>query len=211
MPIDTAILPLFVAASLAMLVTPGPAVMYIVARSLEGGRLAGLVAMCGITVGGAVHVLLAAVGVAALLAASPTAFTLLRYAGIAYLLYLGISTLMRRPAEPGRDPEAPGRRLAELFWEGVLVNVLNPKTMLFILAFLPQFADPGRGALWLQILVLGLIFETLGLLSDGVYALAAGTVRSWLGQHPAVQGGTRVFTGLVFLGLATGALVWGPR
>jgi threonine/homoserine/homoserine lactone efflux protein len=164
---------LFASASLALLVIPGPAVTFIVARSVAQGRVAGLVSVLGVHVGSVVHVLGAAVGVSAVLASSAAAFTVVKLAGAAYLVFLGIQQLRRRtPATAGPEPEATPR--ARLLRQGVVVNVLNPKTAIFFLAFLPQFVDPGRGPVWAQTVLLGLVFIGLGMVSDGCYALAAG-------------------------------------
>lgn len=203
---DLASLGLFVVAALVLLLTPGPAVLYIVARSLEHGRRAGLVSMLGIHVGTLVHVAAAAVGVSALLAASATAFTLVKYVGAAYLVYLGVRRMLdRRPvlASDRRD----GRRLRRAFLDGVVVNVLNPKTALFFLAFLPQFVDVSRGAVGVQILGLGLVFVMLGLVTDGGYALTAGTAAHWLRGRPRFLSSERWISGGMYIGLGLAAAV----
>ena len=172
---------IFAAASAAFLAVPGPSVVYIVSRSLAEGRTAGIVSALGIQAGGLVHVVAATIGVSALLASSAVAFSVVKYAGAAYLIYLGVRKLL--------DGEAPveeaGRRAGHrrLFWQGVVVNSLNPKTALFFLAFLPQFVDPERGAVAPQVLALGVLFLVLATLSDGAYALVAGSVRGWLGER----------------------------
>jgi threonine/homoserine/homoserine lactone efflux protein len=167
----------FGAASLVFLAIPGPAVIYIVSRSLAEGRRAGIVSALGIQAGGLIHVTAATVGVSALLASSAAAFSVVKYVGAAYLIYLGVRRLLA-DAEP--EAAQPAGR-SRLFWQGMLVNGLNPKTALFFLAFLPQFVDPGRGAVAPQVLVLGCCFLVLATLSDSTYALVAGTVRGWLG------------------------------
>src|SRR4051812_1223815 len=164
----------FAAASLALLVVPGPAVVYIVTRSLSQGRAAGVVSMLGVQTGGLVHVAAAAVGVSALIASSATAFAVVRYAGAAYLVHLGVQKL-RRPADTPLVAIQPRTR-GRLYREGIVVNVLNPKTAIFFLAFLPQFVDPDRGATAVQVTVLGLLFVALALVSDGAYAVLAGTL-----------------------------------
>jgi len=168
----------FGAASLVFVAIPGPAVIYIVSRSLAGGRRAGIVSALGIQAGGLIHVTAATVGVSALLASSAAAFSVVKYAGAAYLIYLGVRRLLDDGEAP--DDARPAGR-SRLFWQGMLVNGLNPKTALFFLAFLPQFVDPGRGAVAPQVLVLGCCFLVLATLSDSTYALVAGTVRGWLG------------------------------
>jgi threonine/homoserine/homoserine lactone efflux protein len=171
---------IFAVASAAFLAVPGPAVIYIVSRSLAEGRRAGVVSALGIQGGGLVHVIAATIGVSALLASSATAFSVVKYAGAAYLIYLGIRKL--REGDP--EVEGPGAPVPhrQLFWQGVMVNSLNPKTALFFLALLPQFVDPDRGAVAPQVLVLGVLFLVLATLSDSTYALVAGSVRGWLGE-----------------------------
>jgi threonine/homoserine/homoserine lactone efflux protein len=168
---------LFAAASLAFLAIPGPSVFYIVTRSLAQGRRAGVASMLGVQAGGLVHVVAAAVGVSALIASSATAFTIVKYAGAAYLVLLGLRKLLLRDAdEPEPEPHGPVTT-RRLFWQGMVVNILNPKTALFFLAFLPQFVDP-TAPVAPQMLVLGTMLVGLGVLSDGTYALlAAGAGR----------------------------------
>ena len=197
---DLSTLALFMLASLALAVVPGPAVLYIVAQSVDQGRLAGLVSALGIGTGGLVHVIAATIGLSSLLASSATAFTIVKYAGAAYLILLGIRRLMTRETvadEITRPPRPHGR----IFADGVVVNVLNPKTALFFLAFLPQFVDPGQGAATLQILLLGLIFVVIALGSDSLWALAAGTLGAWLRRSSWYLGVKRWVTGTVFVGL----------
>jgi len=201
MPSSTTLL-LFLSASLALLVIPGPSVTFIVTRSVQQGRTAGLVSVLGVHAGSVVHVLAAALGLSALLASSALAFTVVKYVGAAYLLFLGIRQLWRSkaPAVDTPDPEPDSRW--RLFRQGAIVNILNPKTAIFFLAFLPQFLAPGRGPVWFQVIVLGLVFMALGVLSDGAYALAAGaigerlrrsaTVRRWLDR---VSGGIHIVLG----------------
>ena len=200
MPLDPSRLALFLAATVALLVTPGPAVLYIVARSASQGRRAGLMSVLGIELGNAVHVAGGALGLAALLAASPFAFSAVKYLGAAYLVVLGLRKILRpeRVAVPG---EEPADRLRVVFAHGVAVAVLNPKTALFFLAFLPQFVDPARGAPWAQMLFLGGTFVGLALVSDSAYALLAGSVGAWLRRHPGVAGRERLVSGAVYIGL----------
>jgi len=167
-------LALFAASALALLAVPGPSVLYVVARTVEQGRTAGLVSMLGLETGALIHVAAAAAGLSALVASSPTAFTVLRYGGAAYLLWLGIRTL-RSSRAVAAAPRVPAAN-ARLFRDGVLVDLLNPKTALFFLAFLPGFVHAGAGPLALQVAVLGLVFVVLAALTDGAYALAAARV-----------------------------------
>jgi threonine/homoserine/homoserine lactone efflux protein len=201
---DASTLLLFAAAALALAVVPGPAVLYIVAQSVDQGRAAGFVSALGISVGGLVHVLAATIGLSSLLASSATAFTIVKYAGAVYLIGLGIHRLLTREIledEIARPPRTRGR----LFANGVVVNVLNPKTALFFLAFLPQFVESGHGAAPLQILMLGLLFVLIALCSDCTWALAAGTLGDWLRRSRWYLGVKRWFTGTVFIALGASA------
>ncbi|MCW2506705.1 MAG: RhtB family transporter [Actinomycetia bacterium] len=200
---------LFVPASLALLVIPGPAVAFIVARSLQQGRAAGLVSVLGIHTGSVVHVAAAAAGLSALIATSAVAFTAVKFAGAGYLLFLGIRQLRARedPAAPDPEPEPHWR----LFRSGVVVNVLNPKTAIFFLAFLPQFADPARGPVWIQAVVLGSVFMLLGMLTDSSYALAAGTLGARFRGSARVRRLTGRISGGVYMALgAVAALAKSP-
>jgi threonine/homoserine/homoserine lactone efflux protein len=194
----------FAAAALALAVVPGPAVLYIVARSVDQGRFAGLVSALGIGVGSLVHVTAATIGLSSLLASSATAFTVVKYAGAAYLILLGIHRFLTRE-EVAEVAATPSRTLRKIFRDGVIVNVLNPKTALFFLAFLPQFVDPAHGAATLQILVLGLTFTVIALSSDSLWALAAGTLGGWLRRSRWYLGVKRWVTGMVFVVLGVSA------
>ena len=178
---DPSTLLVFAGASLALLVFPGPSVIYIVTRSVEQGRRAGLVSMLGVEAGGVVHVAAAALGISAIVASSATAFSVVKYAGAAYLIYLGVQRWRGGGEDVGR-PEPQPR--AELFRQGMVVNVLNPKTAIFFLAFLPQFVDPSM-AVAPQVLVLGAEFIAIAVLSDGAYAVVAGTLGERV-RHSAV-------------------------
>jgi threonine/homoserine/homoserine lactone efflux protein len=204
---------LFAAASLAFLAIPGPSVFYIVTRSLAQGRRAGVTSMLGVQTGGLVHVVAAAFGVSALIASSATAFTIVKYAGAAYLILLGLRKLLSRGEEDIEEPEprgpAPGSRL---FWQGAVVNILNPKTALFFLAFLPQFVDPSAGPVAPQMLVLGTLLVGLGLMSDGTYALVAAGAGRKLRETAAARRTLDRLSGGVFVGLGVVAALAGePR
>jgi threonine/homoserine/homoserine lactone efflux protein len=197
---DSSTLLLFGAAALALIVVPGPAVLYIVAQSIDRGRLAGVVSALGVAVGGLVHVTAAAIGLSSLLVSSATAFNLVKYAGAAYLVGLGLWTLLRHRDEP--SVEIPKeRKLSRRFWQGVVVNVLNPKTALFFFAFLPQFVDPEKGSAAVQIGVLGLVFVALAVASDSLWALAAGTASERLRGNLRFLAVQRYVSGSVFVGL----------
>ena len=200
---------LFVAAALALLLVPGPAVFYVVARGVEGGRVAGLVSCLGIEVGTLAHAAFAAVGLSALLASSAAAFAIVKWLGAAYLIWLGLKRLFGRDEEDA-PAEVEPEPLSRLFSQGVIVQVFNPKVALFFLAFLPQFVDPSRGDAWTQILVLGATLAALGLLTDGLYALIGGTASAALRRRGSrfrrVQ---RYFSGGVYLALGAASAASG--
>jgi threonine/homoserine/homoserine lactone efflux protein len=205
---DLATLSLFCAATLALLLVPGPAVLFIVSRSVTQGRAAGLVSVLGVHTGSLVHVIAAALGISALLAASATAFTMVKWAGVAYLVWLGARKLLQKgPAEEPADE--PVRSMRRLFWEGVVVNVLNPKTAIFFLAFLPQFTDRSVGPIGPQILLFGLIWIVLGMTSDGAYAMTSSALAGRVRRSPRARRRLDVGSGLVYLGLA--ALLTGEK
>ena len=201
---DTSTLSIFIAAALILLITPGPAVFYIVARSIDQGRLAGIVSTLGIGAGTLFHIAAAAFGVSALLLTSAMAFNIVKYLGAAYLIYLGLREILAR--EKTQQPiQIRPQGLRRIFYEGVLVNLLNPKTALFFFAFLPQFVDPAGDSAATQILMLGSIFIALGILSDGFYALLAGSIGNWLKGNIRYLSARRFFSGGVYiaLGIAT--------
>jgi threonine/homoserine/homoserine lactone efflux protein len=193
---------LFSAAALALLAIPGPAVLYIVVQSAEHGRRVGLASVAGIHLGTLVHVAAAALGLSALIVTSAVAFSVVKYAGAAYLVYLGIRKLLERNEHTPLDRRHEPLRRA--FARGAVVNILNPKTALFFLAFLPQFVDTDRGAVWSQALFLGFVFVLLGLVSDSLYALAAGMIGTTLRRRRALL---RYGSGVVYIGLGAAAAV----
>jgi threonine/homoserine/homoserine lactone efflux protein len=199
----------FAVASLALLVVPGPSVLYIVTRSVQG-RAAGLVSVLGIHTGSVVHVLAAALGLSAILASSALAFSIVKYAGAAYLIWLGIRSLARRDAHVA-EVRPRARSLHTVYAQGVIVNVLNPKTALFFLAFLPQFVDPRRGSVTLQILVFGFTFIALGFVSDGTYALVSARVMRRLGARGGAAGPGRWIPGLTLIALGVVAALTDRR
>jgi threonine/homoserine/homoserine lactone efflux protein len=196
---DIARLSLFITASVALLLTPGPAVLYIVARSVEQGRRAGLVSVLGIEAGGLFHVIAAAAGLSAILMSSALAFDIVKYLGAAYLIYMGIRALRAKDIPTDVVIERKSHR--QLFTQGVIVNILNPKLALFFFAFLPQFVDPAQGSASLQFLLLGLIFIAIATVTDSGYALAAGTAGGWLQRNPHFQRFQRYVAGTVYIGL----------
>ena|SRR5262245_18783923 len=198
----------FCGATLALLVVPGPAVLYIVTRSIHQGRRAGLVSVLGIHLGTLVHVAAATVGLSALLVSSAIAFSIVKYAGAAYLIGIGLFTLLSRRSD-GEIALGGERTLRRIFAQGVVVNVLNPKTALFFLAFLPQFIDPDRGHASIHIAVLGLTFVVLGLVTDSLWALGAGSAGDVLRRSRHFVRVQRYVSGSVFVGLGVVAALAG--
>jgi threonine/homoserine/homoserine lactone efflux protein len=207
---DTATLAVFAVAAVTLLVIPGPAVLYIVSRSVDQGRAAGLASVCGIHVGTLLHVAAAALGLSALLVSSALAFDTVRYVGAAYLVWLGVQRLLARD-EPAGPASAGGDRLGRIFAQGVVVNVLNPKTALFFFAFLPQFVDASAGRVPLQVAVLGATFVGLGLVTDGLYALLASTGAGFLRRRRGVARASRLVSGGVLVGLGVTTALAGSR
>jgi threonine/homoserine/homoserine lactone efflux protein len=201
---DLTHLPLFIIASVVLILTPGPAVLYIIARSVDQGRRAGLISVCAIEVGNFMHVLAATLGLSALLLSSALAFTIVKYLGAAYLVYLGLRKLFARNAIRPSGNGQP-RNLRRTFSQGVVVAALNPKTALFFVAFLPQFVDASQGAIAGQMLFLGCIFVMLAVISDSMYALLAGTVGQWLKGSRSVVRAERYLAGSVYIGLGVTA------
>jgi threonine/homoserine/homoserine lactone efflux protein len=204
-------LAIFAAAVVVFAVVPGPAVLYVVTRSLAQGRTAGVVSALAVASGNLVHVLAATFGLSAVLASSATAFAAVKYLGAGYLIYLGIRTL-RSPAAD-RTPDAAGRPqpLRRVFRGGVVVAVLNPKTALFFLAFLPQFVDPASGPAVPQILLLGLLLVVITGLSDSSYALVSGVAGGWLRRNVGVRRRQHLLAGGAYLTLGVAAALADPR
>ena len=199
----------FLTTAIVLLLVPGPAVLYVVTRSIEMGRSGGLASVAGITTGTVAYVALAAAGLSSLILASTVAFDVVKYAGTAYLFLLGVRRLLGRGLErPGEEAVPRTRRRA--YTQGVVVNLTNPKTVVFVFAFLPQFVDPDAHHPWLQVIVLGLSFALLGFLSDSMYALAAGTVADRLRGSAGIARVQRWFGGGVLVGLGILAAVWTP-
>jgi threonine/homoserine/homoserine lactone efflux protein len=199
----------FLATAIALLLVPGPAVLYVVTRSIEMGRAGGLASVAGITTGTVVFVGLAAAGLSSLLLASTAAFDAVRYAGAAYLVLLGVRRWLGRGLDE-EDAEAAPRTRRRAYLQGIVVNLTNPKTIVFVFAFLPQFVDPAARHAWLQVFVLGLSFAVLGFLSDSMYALAAGTIADRLRGSAGIARLQRWFGGSVLVGLGILAAVWSP-
>jgi len=202
MPIDSHLLTLFVVTTLIAMVTPGPDMLFVLGCGIKGGPRAGLLATAGVATSEAIHVALAAVGLAALFAAAPTAFAVVRIVGGAYLVYLGVQLIRHRKGSvaevPGAGGGMSGRRA---YLNGLVTNLLNPKMVTFTLAFLPQFIDPSLGRVWLQFVVLGVLLIVIEFLVDGTVGVLAGRIGGWLRQRRAARRRIDVATGGLFIGL----------
>lgn len=196
-------LALFAVAALALIAIPGPNMLYIATRSMSEGRSAGFASAFGLLTGTAINVVAAAAGLSALIASSDVAYDVIRYAGAAYLVYLGIKALRSRG---GGESEAAAPR-GSAYRQAIIVQLLNPKVTLFFLAFLPQFVDPQAGPVWTQILVLGAVLGALGFAMDCGYALAASSAA---GRLKRFRHGDRV-TGVVYIALGAAAALTGGR
>jgi len=204
-------LPVFLLAALILLLTPGPAVLYIVTRSVDQGRKAGLVSVLGVELGNTFHVVAATMGLSAILLTSALAFSIVKYAGAAYLIYIGIRTL-RTPVKTDVPSVEAQKSLQRTFSHGVIVAALNPKPALFFLAFLPQFVDSTRGSVALQFFLLGIIFVAMALTTDSMYALASGTAGSWLRRNVWFTRFQRYVAGSIYIGLGlTAAFTGGSK
>lgn len=201
---ELATLGIFSVASLVMLLTPGPAVAYIVATSVAHGRFAGIASALGLVGGGLLHLLAALAGLTAIVSASSTAFAALKYAGVIYLIWLGVRLLRSEATTAASGAPIPASR-RRLFLNGVAVNLANPKAALFFLAFLPQFVDPARGPAWSQGLVLGGLFLSLALLTDSTYALAAGSLADRFRDNRRFARAGRRFSGVTYIALGIAA------
>jgi threonine/homoserine/homoserine lactone efflux protein len=207
--LDWSTLTVFVSVASIMVFMPGPNTLYIIARSVQQGRLAGFVSSLGVQVGTMVHMAAAALGISALLVSSSFAFQVVKYTGAVYLIYLGIRTfLSKAKIEKANVHRA---KLSRIFYQGVVVNVLNPKTALFFFAFLPQFINPARGAVAVQLAMLGTILIVLGTLSDSIYALASGSIGNWLRGNLKFVRAQRYFAGTVYIGLGAATALSGAH
>jgi len=201
----------FIVASLVLIAIPGPSVMFSVGRSLALGKKFGVLTVLGNAMGTFVWIVLVAVGLGAVIASSEIAYQVIRYGGAAYLIYLGIMTIVHRHDKtPDLDGNLKKQSVGKTLREAFIVGVSNPKTAVFFLAVLPQFVNYSAGNLWFQMLVLGLIFEVLGIIGDMTYALAAGYARDWLARNPRrltviiTTGGVIIITLGLFLAFVDG-------
>lgn len=221
---DLTTLSLFAATAFVMQMMPGPAIIYIVTRSIEQGWQAGWASSLGIVVGVCAHTLAAMLGISAILMTSATAFSIVKYLGAAYLIYLGLQKLFETDQKPSTEARSLSTQssaqhlsssrqtvstaqLSTLFRQGIMVNVLNPKAAIFFLAFLPQFINPAQGPAWSQSLILGLVFAGLGVITGGLYILLAAPIRHMLSRTQGFQRAERYVSGgtYIALGVATAA------
>ena len=201
---------LFLIASLALLLTPGPAVLYIVARSINQGRMAGIVSVLGVETANFFHASAAALGLSAILLSSALAFDIVKYLGAAYLIYLGFRKIVAREnhtkTEVGEQESLP-----RIYSQGFVVNLFNPKTALFFFAFLPQFVNTPNGNITLQIFLLGIIFVVMAIITDSAYAIISSSVASQLHANQNFARSQRYFTGLIYIGLGVVTAFTGSR
>lgn len=207
--IDPSKLTLFIFAALALLLVPGPAVLYIIARSASQGRAAGLVSVLAIETANLIQATAAGLGLSAILLSSALAFDVVKYLGAAYLIFLGIRKLLSSDNEA--EEEIKQESLRQIYWQGVAINILNPKTALFFFAFLPQFVDPALGNVVAQNLLLGMIFVGLAIVTDSLYALVISSFADTLRGNRRFQTGGRYFAGLVYVGLGITTALTGAK
>jgi threonine/homoserine/homoserine lactone efflux protein len=194
--------PLYLAACVLLMLTPGPNLLYLVSRTLCQGRAAGMISLAGTSTGFVFHILAAALGLTAVLVAVPLLYEILRWAGAAYLLWLAVDSVRGSGAglfEPRALLPEPAARL---FRTGLLTSILNPKVALFYAALLPQFVEPARGHVFVQSLFLGLTQVVIGIVGDGLFVLAAARVTRWLQRRPRWARMQRYVQGAVFAGIA---------
>ena len=199
----------FALAATLLIIVPGPNVIYIITRGIEQGRTAAIVSSLGVQTGMFVHIAAAMLGLSALVASSEPVFHAVKYAGAAYLIWMGWKSIRSVPTDlsvPGNLRRLP---LGRLYAQGMIINVLNPKVGLFFLAFLPQFIDPARGGATTQVLALGLVFVTIALVSDGVYAMASGAIGDVLKRRAALARQRNRFSGAIYILLGAFAALGG--
>lgn len=205
--IDIPIYLAFVAAALFIIATPGPSVLFVVARSIHLGTRGGILSVAGIALGALCHAVAVSLGLAGIVDAHPQAFVVIKNMGCIYLVYLGLNTWFSKPAKnvPARDREESWKRILVQGW---LVELLNPKTALFFIAFLPQFTDPPKGNAGLQLISLGITFVVLGLFSDSIYALLSGRAAILLKRSTAFTRVEKYVSGSVYCGLGFSGLLY---
>ena len=201
---------IYMGAVLVLLLVPGPAVLYITTRSATQGRLAGLVSVLAIETANLMQAIAAALGLSAILLSSALAFDIVKYLGAAYLIYLGIQRLFASGKKLEERIVKPAS-LSRIYWQGFVVNILNPKTALFFFAFFPQFVDPAKGNVIAQNMLLGAIFVGMAIITDSMYALLASSIAGKLSGNRRFQKGGRTFAGLVYIGLGITTALTGVR
>ena len=210
MMIELSQLYFFMGATLALLLVPGPAVLYITARSANQGRLAGLVSVLAIETANFLQAVAATLGLSAILLSSALAFDVVKYLGAAYLIYLGIRKLIVSD-DAASERMVKRESLSRIYWQGLVVNLLNPKTALFFFAFLPQFVNPARGNVTGQTLLLGAFFVGMAIITDSMYALAASSLAERLRGNKHFYKSQRYFAGLVYVGLGITTALTGSK
>jgi threonine/homoserine/homoserine lactone efflux protein len=200
----------FAVASFLLIVIPGPSVLFVVGRSLSLGRRGGLLSVAGNELGGLVPITAVALGIGALVSESIVAFTAVKIAGGAYLMFLGLQAIRHRRAPVAAPTSAP-KSGARLLRQGFVVGATNPKTIVFFVAVLPQFVDHDRGGIPGQILILGLIFTVIAFVCDSVWAVAAGTARAWFARSPRRMSQMNATGGTMMIGLGGGLLLAGNK
>lgn len=201
----------FLGAAVALAIVPGPAVLYIIAQSVDRGRSAGVASVLGMAVGSVCHVTAAALGISVILVTSATVFSVMKYVGAVYLVYLGIQRMFGRQASNLAPERSAKRSLRAIFRQGLLVNVLNPKTALFFFSFLPQFVRPESGNPTAQVLVLGLVFVAVAFVTDSIYALSVSKLAGLAKRHSRPVRISRYLSGAVFILLGVGTALSGSR
>ncbi|HMD80108.1 MAG TPA: LysE family translocator [Anaerolineales bacterium] len=201
---------LFLIASLVLLITPGPAVLYIVARSMNQGKMAGIVSVLGVETANFLHASAAALGLSAILVSSALAFDTVKYLGAGYLMYLGIRKIMSRDDEV-KTEISQQERLSRIYTQGFVVNLFNPKTALFFFAFLPQFVNTSNAKVTLHMFLLGIMFVVMALITDGAYALISSSIANRLNTNQNFGRNQRYFTGLIYIGLGVVTAFTGSR
>ena len=200
----------FMLTSLVIIVIPGPSVLFVIGRAIALGRRAGVLSVVGNALGTVPAVIAVAFGVGAIVASSVVAFTVIKIAGALYLVYLGIQAIRHRHAHIPGIQQRP-TRARRLLAEGFIVGLTNPKTIAFFVAVLPQFVHPTAGPVWLQLLLLGLVFEALALASDSIWALAAGTARAWFARSPRRISTLSATGGVMMIGLGGALALTGSK
>jgi threonine/homoserine/homoserine lactone efflux protein len=209
MPESTLIIT-FVLTSIVLLILPGPAVLYIIMRSIDQGRVAGIASVLGLAIGTLILIIGVGFGISAVIMSSAVAFNILKYLGAIYLVYLGVRRFLDKDEfETFEVTEKPG--LVKIFLKGILVNLLNPKTVLFFLAYLPQFTDASKGSSFWHILFFGILFIVLGLITDSVYATIAGNLSDYFRRSKLFMICHRYIAASAYISLGLAAAISGVK